>query len=108
MLVIGLVKSFWLQEKYKLKKQKKYAPKVLLRCPSARRYLSSSLCTVSKYVKLFLRCVPLVYVAVLLTCVHVRNQILMCFHCIYFPDAFSTRDKVHGDFCTTINTFNYI
>jgi hypothetical protein len=38
-----LVKPFCLQEKYKLKKQKKHAPKVLLWCPSARRYLSISI-----------------------------------------------------------------
>ncbi|OEL16341.1 tRNA (adenine(58)-N(1))-methyltransferase non-catalytic subunit trm6 [Dichanthelium oligosanthes] len=32
-------KTAFSQEKYKLKKQKKYAPKVLLRRPSARRYM---------------------------------------------------------------------
>ena len=48
-LRIDLVQLYGLQEKYKLKKQKKHAPKLLLRRPSTRRYLSVTCVAAGKF-----------------------------------------------------------
>jgi len=82
LLLMDLV---WLQEKYKLKKQKKYAPKVLLRRPSTRRYIK-------KYAKSFIYTVSCAQPDIL-------TFMLLWYKC---SQCSLQATREHDIFCTTI------